>query len=58
MTYPAPDYRSQWDRTDYRIPKKGVPWYAVVLGITAIALVVLTIVGFWIAGAAAPQLPR
>lgn len=55
----APNYGSDWDRTDYRVPKRGIPWYAIVLGITAIALVVLTIVGFWIASTAAPQLlPR
>jgi hypothetical protein len=57
MTYPAPDFPSQWERDDYRIPKKGIPWYAVILGITAIALVVLTILGFWIASSSVPQLP-
>jgi hypothetical protein len=57
MTHPAPEYRSQWDRADNRIPKKSVPWYAVVLGITAIALVVLTVLGFWIASSSVPQLP-
>jgi hypothetical protein len=54
MTYPAPEYRSQWDRRDYRVPKKGIPWYVVLLGITAIALVVLTVVGFWIASSSVP----
>jgi hypothetical protein len=54
----APNYGSEWDRADYRVPKRGIPWYAIVLGITALALVVLTIVGFWIAGSAAPELPR
>ena len=54
MTQPAPDYRSQWDRLDYTIPKRGVPWYVVVLGIAAIAVLILTVMGFWIAGSAAP----
>ena len=53
----APNYGSHWERYDYRVPKRGIPWYAIVLGITAVALIVLTIAGFWIAGTAAPQLP-
>lgn len=57
MAQPAPDFDRDWNRLDYRIPKQGIPWYVVVLGITAVALAVLTVVGFWIASTAAPQLP-
>jgi hypothetical protein len=53
MTYPAPDYRPDWNLRD-AIPKRGIPWYVFVLGIAAVAVVVLTVVGFWIAGSAAP----
>ena len=55
MRSPAPDYRSQWDQLDYKIPKRAIPWYVVVLGIAAIAVLVLTAVGLWIAGSAVPM---
>jgi hypothetical protein len=54
MTYPAPDYRPRWDDA---IPKRSIPWYVVVLGIAAIAVLVLTALGFWIAGSVAPTPP-
>jgi hypothetical protein len=54
MTYPAPDYRPRWDDS---VPTRGIPWYVVVLGIAAIAVLVLTAVGFWIAGSVAPAPP-
>jgi hypothetical protein len=49
MSQPVPGY-DRWQRDDDAIPKQRMPWYVLVLGIAAVAILVLTIVGFWIAG--------
>jgi hypothetical protein len=56
MSQPVPGY-GPWQSDDVRIPKRGVPWYVIVLGLTAIAVLVLAVVGFWIAGSTIPRLP-